>query len=286
MYITVERHLVEIGLYAPAYGSSTVGGKGAAMLVLKRAGFPVPDGVIIPTKFFRYFITGRLGEQSIDETNVDTIKDEVYGIDFTEEFREDVLSALEKIGTDSSTFVVRSSANIEDDLRYSFAGLFSSVLNVKKGEIFDAIKKVYASVFNRRVLGYTKRLRIPILGIKMAVIIQEFINTDYAGVAFTADPVLNDSNKMVIEMVKGLGEDLVSGKKTPYSVIIDKGSRNITASRKSKWIDEFKANEIANQLVPAALKIENIYKAPVDIEFGIKNGELFIFQARAITTLK
>ena len=87
--------------------------------------------------------------EGIDETNVDMIKDEVYGIDFTEEFREDVLSALEKIGTDSSTFVVRSSANIEDDLRYSFAGLFSSVLNVKKGEIFDAIKKVYASVFNR-----------------------------------------------------------------------------------------------------------------------------------------
>lgn len=278
--------MADIGLYAPAYDGSMVGGKGAALLVLKRAGLPVLDGIIIPTQFFQYFITDRLGGQTISETNADMIKDEVYGIDFTEEFRENVLSALEKIGTDNSTFIVRSSANIEDGLRYSFAGSFSSILNVKKSEIFDSIKRVYASVFDRRVLGYIKQLRIPILGIKMAVIIQEFINTDYAGVAFTADPVLNDDNKMRIEMVKGLGEGLVSGKKTPYSAIIDRGNRSITVSRKSEGIDEFKANEIINQLIPIALKIEDIYKAPVDIEFGIKNSELIIFQARAITTIK
>lgn len=148
----------------------------------------------------------------------------------------------------SKKLAVRSSAMVEDGKKHSHAGEFLTLLNVAPKDIVSAIKKVRAS------------------GPQMAVVVQEMIHGEISGVAFSANPVTGNRNEMIIESVKGLGEQLVSGKVTPTTKIINKKSAKDAVST-------------------AVLKIEKHFGYPVDVEWTQKGKTVYILQSRPITTL-
>ena len=113
----------------------------------------------------------------------------------------------------------------------------------------------------------------------MAVVVQEMVDADSAGVMFTVDPIRK--KYILIEAAHGLGEKVVSGSVTPSSFMLDRDSLEIVEKNIEYEIDE----EVVKEIGKIGLKIEEHYKHPQDIEFAVKGKEIFILQSRAITTL-
>ena len=125
---------------------------------------------------------------------------------------------------DFQEYSVRSSANNEDGKVKSFAGQYETFLNVKKEELFDAIKKCWLSILEDNVISYMGE-QVNIYSIN--VIIQKMINPELAGVAFSVDPTSRSKNYSIIEMCEGVGEKLVSGQTTPTKLDIRRDSMEV-----------------------------------------------------------
>ena len=177
-------------------------------------------------------------------------------------------------------FSVRSSANIEDGSSSSFAGQFDTYLNVARDEVPDKIKSIVGSLESKGVTEYAKNNNIDINDVKMNVIIQDMIDADEAGVLFTANPqgILNES---VITVGRGLGEGVVSEKVDTTSYYYNLTDRNFYYEGKEDLLSPEKIEE----LIDTSEKIKELFGEYLDIEFAIKDEEIFILQARAITTL-
>ncbi len=155
----------------------------------------------------------------------------------------------------SSTYAVRSSADCEDNEKFSFAGMFDSYLDVSFEQIENKINKVKDSVSNDRVKFYTllNNLTEP----RMNVIIQEFINSDYAGVWMS-----NSLNSGVYELIEGCGEGLVSGQKKTQIYNYDKNDK----------------------LATFFVQLQKAIGSKCDFEFCIKDNKLIMLQCRPVTT--
>ncbi len=207
----------------------------------------------------------------------------------------------------SNIFVaVRSSATTEDLAEASFAGQQESFLNVKgKEDLLDSIKKCFASLFTSRATYYRNKKGFRHEGSSLAVIIQKMIDSDKSGVIFSKDPSV-EREGVVIEAVFGLGEGIVSGQITPDRYLISKkheilekeiGDKKIAITRDSAGKQETvklkqeKSNQLvlkdheAIRLAEIALRLEEHYGKPQDIEFAIERDEIYIVQTRPITTL-
>ncbi len=220
--------------------SKKIGGKARNLAILTQNEFPVPNGFVISTEAFT---NNKLSEESINYIG----------------------SLLDK----DSTYAVRSSAMVEDAANESWAGQFESYLNVKPTEIIDKIYECHNSKKDRAV-SYANGEDV----FDIAVVVQEMINAEYAGVVFSKNPV-NGEDEIITEYVKGLGEDLVSGKKDPVQVIIsdDLEKDNIP-------FDIMILKEYVNKIV----KVYN--NIPQDIEYAVSDGKIYILQSRPITTNK
>jgi len=271
-----------------------LGGKGASLERLSLYGFNIAPGIIIPTTEFDKFMKENKIDEKLyailaKENNKINYKDTLDLVELikssklSDDLLKEIHKSLTKLGIANSNLIVRSSANVEDSEKYSFAGQFDTVLDVKPSQLASAIKEVYSSIYNPRVLKYLEDAGLSIKNVKMAVVIQKFIETDFAGVAFTADPVTGDKNKLIIEYVKGLGEGLVSGTVEPTSISMIKGQSKMEIKKPATSSDELEVSKV-QEVAQAALNIEKRYGAPMDIEWGIKDNKLFIFQARQITT--
>ncbi len=267
------------------------GGKGINLINLYNNKFNVPDGFVVTTKAYEDFI-------EINELK-DIISKEVKNIDVdNHKLLEDVSKKLKKLITDekiienlekdiktslkklkTKKFAVRSSATTEDLLTASFAGQQDSYLNVAEKDVVDAVKKCWASLFNPRAIFYRYNKKIPHDLASMAVVVQEMVDADFAGVVFTVDPI--KKKHILVEAAHGLGEKVVSGSVTPSSYMIDRKSFKIVEKNINYDIDE----DIIVNIAKICIKIEKHYKKPQDIEFAVKNKEIFILQSRAITTL-
>jgi phosphoenolpyruvate synthase/pyruvate phosphate dikinase len=271
-----------------------LGGKGASIEKLYHYGFLVAPGIVISVEEFDRFIKYNHLEEKIkiplDKDIYEEYSDRIINTILHSKLPEETVKAVEKALTEAGIaqkkLIVRSSANIEDNAKESFAGQFDTVIDVKPEEVKDAILRVYASLFNHRALRYMEHMNIDVSNIKMAVLIQEFIDTDFAGVTFTTDPVTGDKNKIIIEYVSGLGKELVSGSVEPTSVIIDKQNMKITGLRKSTKFSKEISEEEIKKVAQYAIEIEKIYNTSMDIEWGIKNEKVFIFQARPMTAIE
>ncbi len=233
-----------------AIDRALTGGKGASLASMKQAGFPVPDGFVILQSAFA---DGCLTEQA----------------------KEEIASALAGF-SESEQFAVRSSATAEDGSAASFAGMFESLLDVSKETILSAIVEVYASSQSERVREYAKTQGFDQIG-GVAVVVQQMVAADIAGVLFTADPQTSDRFTTIIEAVEGLGDALVSGRKTPETWRIREGE--ISGNGKLLSPDTLSA------LSALGKKIALHYDCPQDIEWCVKDDDIFIVQSRPITTL-
>ena len=181
--------------------------------------------------------------------------------------------------SDKSLFAVRSSCSVEDSEEVSFAGQFETKLNVKKEEIMDVVEEIFNGYYQSDIYsdwGVEKDID------NSTVIVQEMVDSDISGVLFTANPMglLNES---VVVVGKGLGCNVVDDKvnTTTYYYNIDD---NLYYSEKEGNSVEISQN-ILKEIVEIGQKIEKLYNEKMDIEFAIKGEEVFILQARPITTL-
>lgn len=202
-------------------------------------------------------------------------------------------------------YAVRSSAVGEDGSGNSFAGQMESYLYVKPSDIRARIQDVINSANSERIRFYREQNGLSNDNIKVGVIVQEMINSEISGVAFSSNPITGERNSIVISSVFGLGEGLVSGELNAdtYTILNEKIEKNIIEKPYKIVFDEekqFGTKQVPNEnpqaetltdeqlknLVKVIGEIVEIYGKPQDIEWAIANGELYILQARPITTLE
>lgn len=218
-----------------------LGSKAKNLQILKAAGFNVPDFQLV---------------------RFEDIQNENYGINLQ-----------------ANKYAVRSAANIEDGTESSFAGQFSTFLNVSKKDL----KKKIQACADATTAGkeYAESKKINAKNLKVDVIVQEMVDADFAGVIFTANPqgLLNES---VIVVAPGLGENVVAEKGKATSYYYNTTDNVYYADGDKDYLDEV----IIKKLITLSQQIEDILTKNLDIEFAIKDDEIFILQARPITTLK
>jgi phosphohistidine swiveling domain-containing protein len=222
---------------------------------------------------------------------------------FTKEQKHDLAAALEKFPPDT-LFAIRSSSPEEDLEGSSFAGGYETVLGVTHTAIHDAIRKAFASCLDYRVAVYKKENGFKITDPKIAVIVQEQIASEIAGVGFSLNPVTNNYDEAVFNANWGLGETVVSGTATPDTFIVNKDSLEIKSvevggKELTLWLTpnggttekhNFKSDkrtltdEEVTELSKLVVKVEELYQKPIDIEWAFAKTKLYLLQARPITS--
>lgn len=223
------------------------GNKSYRLSVMKNAGIPVPDGVVINSEMIaKYGALDDLGQQKI--------ADRIWKM----------------IG--KQTCVVRSSATDEDGDGKSFAGVFESVLDVNQEGMRDAVARVVRSFRSGRSAQYEN---LSVAEFEGNILIQKMVDAKYSGVLFTQDP--QAPGLILVEMCDGTADDLVSGRVTPSMVHFGRYS-NARLSLHPPAID-------LEPLIKLGQEIEQLFGAPQDIEWTYSNAGFEIVQSRDITTL-
>jgi phosphohistidine swiveling domain-containing protein len=292
---TDKADVLVLGLRAVGDGHlSLVGGKAFNLGKMIAAGLPVPSGFCITTTAFDFFLAScprrtdlthllvqcsgdELGRNGDLSREIRSCLEEVH---VPEEVKDAALSAWRDLG-EKRSFAVRSSATVEDAAGMSFAGQFETILNVRGADVLlAAIKTCWLSIFSKQALVYLARQRTPAEKVKMAVLVQEMIEAEHAGVVFTADPLTGATDRFVIECVSGLGEGLVQGTVQPERMVVDKRTGRVLASSG----DELLSPGSLKELCDLTRRTENLFGSPQDIEWAQRAGEIFLLQSRPITT--
>jgi pyruvate,water dikinase len=228
-----------------------------------------------------------------------------FNVDFGEMKGSPNALAIMRTAREPVFVAVRSSATAEDLKDASFAGQQDSFINIKgKDEVIEAVKKVFASAFTARAIYYRLKKGFN-ARVGIAAVVQRMINSDKSGVIFSVDPVKQEN--ILIEAVFGQGEGIVSGRIKPDNYVVSKdldilsekindkkiaivrdssgATKTITLNEEKSKQKVLRTSEI-KELAEYAMKLEEHYKQPQDIEFAIENGTIYIVQTRAITTLK
>ncbi len=177
-------------------------------------------------------------------------------------------------------YAIRSSSYLEDGELNSFAGQFDTYLNVSPNNINKKVQDCFNSINNKSVLDYLKKKKIKVNDLKMDVIIQEMINAKYSGVIFTSNPqgLLNET---VIVVGKGLGNNIVEDKILTTTYYYNRTDKVYYYEGLIDYLDK----ETVEKLVVLSEQIKEVLGEYLDIEFAIKNNEIYILQARPITTI-
>ncbi len=306
---TVLTNTDEQALFA-AYG----GGKAANLARMTQAGFRVPAWFCLAAPAFEAFISqhGLRDELMPQGDRADfarQVEELFLAKPLPAHVEDDLLCTIELTGLAEKFLAVRSSGIEEDSPTASFAGQFSSFLFQKGREaVVDSVRRCWASAFSERALTYRQQQGLPIDGIRVAVVIQEMIDADTSGAAFSRDPTAPlDRDKIIVEALYGLGEGLVSGALDSDQFSVDRQSHAIEAKTAPKAQAFHRRPQGGIQLKPVpaeaqtrpclsdqqirsvaqqALLLEELMELPQDCEWAFdRDGELFILQTRPITTL-
>src|SRR5512133_459 len=248
-----------------------VGQKAAALGRLRRDGFPVPDGVVL--------VCDALDEALIQAgLPAETSADAVAAIEVPAEIAAALGAAVQQ--WPGTPLAVRSSGAREDLGSTSYAGLYTTVLNVTgESQLLDAVRECWASAFNELIRSY--RTETDSESAQLAVLVQPMVQATAAGVAFTADPVSGDRDVVLVEAVRDLGERLVSGAATPDEWLV----RGNSADRRTTTGEDAIDARAATAVATLARRVEQHLGGPQDVEWALSAGEVVLLQARPITAL-
>ncbi len=213
------------------YDIQVAGGKGASLGDMLQVGLPVPTGFVVTTDAFQDFssinhieaeIAKTLSElDHTDETAIanasEHITQQILAAPLSERLTAEMTHALQAL--DVPYLAVRSSATAEDSITAAWAGQLDSYLFVAPTDAQERIKHCWASLFSPRALFYCCEKGLQHKPISIAVVVQEMIDVEVSGVAFSVHPVTKDPNQIVIEAGWGIGEAIVSGLITPDQYI-------------------------------------------------------------------
>jgi pyruvate, water dikinase len=275
--------------------SSIAGGKGASLGEMINIGMPVPDGFVVVADAFDNFaksinLNMEIGRQfevvKLDDlTSIKNASRVIQSLIINTEMSKDVSEAtLEAFdGLNCSEVAVRSSATAEDGADVAWAGQLESYMNVEKEALLQSVKLCWASLFSERAIAYRFKNRLENTDVSVAVIVQKMIHSEVAGVAFSVHPVTKESNHIVIEAAKGLGEAVASGEVIPDRYIIQKDTLTIIESNIQQ--DALLPDGHLLELARLVKNIEDYYGFPVDVEWALEKENIYILQSRPITTL-
>ena len=264
----------------PADALTKVGGKGLGLARTAAAGLPVPPGFVVTTDVYqRLFKAGAASDPA---------------------FVQNLRAAYRELG--GGPVAVRSSATAEDGAETSFAGQQETILGVVgDDDLLKAVERCWKSLFTERSLAYRRQQGIADDGAAMAVVVQQLIPAEVAGVLFTRDPQDPTGEHLSVEASWGLGEAVVSGRVTPDRFRVNlatgraaekhpglktveftpTGERSIDGGRQTELC--LGDNDLS-ALAALARGVEACYGDPRDIEWALAGGVLHLLQARPITT--
>ncbi|MDI6723045.1 MAG: phosphoenolpyruvate synthase [Methanobacterium sp.] len=302
------------------------GGKGANLGELTHAGIPVPPGFVVTAATYDKFIkeTGIFDEimdilDAIDVNNTrelqeasSKIKKIILDSYMPDDIRTTIIEAYNalchRIGKEDAFVAIRSSATAEDLPEASFAGQQDTFLNIKGTEdVLKYVQKCWASLFESRAIFYREEHNFDHSKVYIAVVVQEMVEAEKAGVMFTVHPSTGEE-KILIEGAWGLGEAVVSGSVTPDTYWVDKKTEKVLESVISEknimFIKESEAGKTIKVDVPEDLRnkqvlndeeilaltkmgkrIHDHYGSPQDTEWAIEDEKVYMLQSRPVTTL-
>lgn len=261
-----------------------IGSKALNLLWLQKNGFRVPNGFCLTCDAYQDHIQQLQIDFSTIHGNLEIIRNRILEKPISSSILIDIKTCYQQLS--NPVVAVRSSATAEDLPGHSFAGQYETYLNVESfADCLEAIKKCWASLWTERAYFYREKNGIAHTNVKMAVIVQEMVEADVAGVMFTADPLCGKTDRIVIEACRGLGEVLVSGKVTPDELIFSK------KNTKPIWIMPADMNKtlslnirLGRRLAKTGKRIERLQGTPQDIEWAIAKKKIYYLQTRPVTT--
>jgi rifampicin phosphotransferase len=297
----------------------TTGGKGASLTRMVNAGLPVPGGFHLTTAAYRDFVrennlqlqilaaleNARVESPASLENASQVIRQLFEDAQIPAEIEMALVDAYAAM--QNAPVAVRSSATAEDLPDASFAGQQDTYLNVRGADaVLAAVKACWASLWTPRAIAYRLKNAIDQEVVALAVVVQELVFADAAGILFTANPINGRRGELLINAAWGLGEAIVSGAVTPDTIVYDKLKGRITsrkiAEKEVMTVRTHTGTE--EQPVPAdkkkkaalnkeqilelaqlAVRIEAFYEMPMDVEWAFAGGKFSILQARPITVL-
>jgi pyruvate,water dikinase len=296
-----------------------VGGKGANLGELTRAGFPVPPGFVVTADSYlramdhggaRAALVERVESVDADDQAAlaevsRTLQEFVRGAGMPDDLRRAVAAAYAHLGADEPV-AVRSSATAEDTAATSFAGMNESFTDVcGEDDVVARIVDCWASLWGERVVSYRATQGV-VDEPAIAVVVQRMVPAQRAGVMFTADPGTGDRGRLVIEAAFGLGEVVVGGQVEPDTYVVAKDrpqvieehlglkTHKVTPGPQGDQRVELSAEEgrarvldddALMALAHFGIEVERHYGVPQDIEFALDDHHVWLIQSRPITTL-
>lgn len=291
----------------------TVGGKGASLGELARAGIRVPPGFVVTTTAFEQFLASidagasirrRIGTLDPDDLSAlsraaSEVRERIRAAPLPAPLQQSITAALNQLANaaEVTAVAVRSSATSEDSAEASFAGLQHTALWVRGDEaVLTAVRDCWASLYSTESVSYRLRLKLPESNCAMGVVVQSMVNSQCSGVMFTRSPTTGDRSVIAIEGSWGLGSCIVGGEVTPDHYVINKVTGDIvnrTISQKAvRHVPDLEAGGVRSEPVPTEMqhvaclsdgelhelaqigkRIERHYCVAQDIEWAVARDE-------------
>ncbi len=292
-----------------------VGGKAASLSLLAASGCRVPRAFALTTEAYDEHVRGlhvpRLASLA-DEPDLQAIRETIAAAPVPSGVRDAIESGVNTLLNEVPglrALAVRSSATTEDSAEYSFAGLHDTLLGIPPdvAAVEAAARQCWASLWTERSVDYRRRGGHALDSAAMGVVVQELVRSDVAFVAFTIDPVEDCFNRTIITASYGLGEAIVSGLVTPDTIVVNPdgtvasydvgakevmiipeshGQSGVREARVPRFLTTRPAlsMEQAAEIASIARRLEEHYQTPLDIEGAVASDEIYLFQARPVTT--
>ena len=270
-------------------GNEKLGNKGKFLLLMKSKGFNVPNGFVLDSDTYDDTVKANGTDEKIKEAlkglnkeNVRETSEKISKLFDGLKLPSSIEKEISETASSDKLYAVRSSGTKEDLDEFSFAGQYQTFLNTSYDNIEEKVIECYKSMFSEIILSYLINRTIDLSDLKMSVVVQEMVDSDLSGICFTIDPVTGNDKTMLIEVSEGLGENIVSGKTVPEQYHFNwYDGKEVDRKEGNKFVSSEKVKEYADVFA----NIQQEFGYPCDIEFAIKNGELFILQSRRITKI-
>jgi len=301
---------------------SVAGGKGANLGELVGKGFPVPPGFVVSAHAYEKFFKAIDLERELDDLNdaasadlekqCRIIQDIIEKGEIPSNLSNSILAAhAELVKSRGSEIVcaVRSSATAEDLGDASFAGQHATYYYVDKERLLRMIRHCWASLWTPEAVSYRSTQGIDHASVFMAVVVQEMIRSEVSGVTFTANPITGSRDEIVTESSWGMGAAIVDGRVTPDHYITEREGLKLREKRIAEkrfmvppQLDE--GSKVRLQEIPHgmrqketlsldqiqtvarwAVKAEDHFGSPQDVEWAITDGHFYMLQSRPITVM-
>ncbi|MXX36207.1 MAG: phosphoenolpyruvate synthase [Gemmatimonadetes bacterium] len=287
---------------------SRMGGKAAALSSLSGTGMKIPAWFVISPAAFEAGLSARQRRALLQAGEQGELEEFFARISPAPQVMEEVEARFSALDPGGRFVAVRSSGVQEDGVEHSFAGQFDSFLSVTRQRLPGRIVDVWRSGFSERVLAYRRENDLEGLPQAPAVLVQEMVDSEVSGVAFSADPVTGRRSVAVVSALHGLGTALVGGDADAdtWRVHFDGTilERDIVAKTLAHrpapdTAEGVAAHEIAEpaasepaltdeqaaRIAEVARRAEQHFGRPQDIEWAMRGGEIFLLQSRPITSL-